>query len=272
VKAAYHALAREWHPDAAGSDERRRRLAEERFRRIGQAYETLSTVLGVVESHSSRVAPTPDGWSRDSAYQVYGGKPPKASEVQPNSAERAALLYLDGLDAFRHGDYRGAVSALLQSVCISPDNAEAQRLLGRSHLLLGAPQKAETAFERAMRLEPDSLETAEYLAKSYLAVGDFEKTIRFCRKWVDESPKDAEMWLALGKALRNSGKLTEARDVLAEVLHRDPHNPEALFEMVLVNHKLGDVQSTDTVLAELKDVAPQLAASIRLGVRETRPS
>src|SRR5436309_7177760 len=41
IKRAYRDLARQWHPDRVGPDERRRREAAERFRQIAEAYRTL---------------------------------------------------------------------------------------------------------------------------------------------------------------------------------------------------------------------------------------
>src|SRR5258708_23021261 len=178
IKAIYHGLAREWHPDKHRGDPRKRRAAENKLREINLAYAYLIAHLEpAVEVNSAKAQrPAQPGydsftWKESTSQQ---GRKDNWEEADEEFYTRALGLYLDGKEHFEHARWKEAVSSLLQSVYMVQDNAEAFRLLGRAYRRLMLPAKAESAYRQALRIEPDSVEAIYELGEVYLLMKDPE--------------------------------------------------------------------------------------------------
>ncbi len=81
---------------------------------------------------------------------------------------------------------------------------------GRSHLRDGMPAQATVALEKAKRLEPEKASIREALGIAYFRISRWEEAEAEFRKVLDLSPSDDYAHYALGRALRNQGRLDEA--------------------------------------------------------------
>ena len=175
VKSAYRALARKWHPDRVHHDERGRREAEEKLRRINRAYRTLLALMELETREPPRgrrpanPGYDPVGWRASAAES---GRAAETLEDDRSFYRRPLELHLRGMDHYRQGRFRDAVSALMQSVCLVQNNAEAYRTIARAHRRLNQPAKAVWAYEQAVLLDPDAAEARYELAVALLAIGD----------------------------------------------------------------------------------------------------
>jgi Flp pilus assembly protein TadD len=81
---------------------------------------------------------------------------------------------------------------------------------GRSHLRDGMPAQATVALEKAKRLEPEKASIREALGIAYFRIQRWEEAEAEFRKVLELAPADDYAHYALGRALRNQGRLDEA--------------------------------------------------------------
>ena len=81
---------------------------------------------------------------------------------------------------------------------------------GRSHLRDGMPAQATVALEKAKRLEPEKASIREALGIAYFRIQRWEEAEAEFRKVLELSPADDYAHYALGRTLRNQGRLDEA--------------------------------------------------------------
>src|SRR5437588_8140743 len=130
VKVAYRRLAREWHPDRQ-TDPRRRKQAEEKLRDINRAYEALERLFSSPSFHAGDHAPRSK--PANPPYSIFDLRQGMAEQSRTEESTqdeqafyvRALRLHFDGMERFREGLHREAISALMQSVCLVQDNFEA---------------------------------------------------------------------------------------------------------------------------------------------------
>lgn len=158
IRAAYHAQARELHPDRFQSpafSEEVRAMAERVFARINQAYLTLR-----------------DAASRAEYDETLGKKKsskPKSTEAE--TRETAEALYREGRSLLAAGDFAAAVERLKGAVWLRPDQASYNYLLGIAESEIPKLRKsAEQHLLRAIELEDLSADSHLALAKLYLKV------------------------------------------------------------------------------------------------------
>ena len=82
--------------------------------------------------------------------------------------------------------------------------------LGRARLRDGAAAQATVPLERARRLEPDKASIREALGIAYFRITNWDAAEREFRKVLDLSPVDEYAHYALGRALANQGRHSEA--------------------------------------------------------------
>jgi Flp pilus assembly protein TadD len=81
---------------------------------------------------------------------------------------------------------------------------------GRSHLRDGMPAQATVALEKAKRLEPEKASIREALGIAYFRISRWEEAEMEFRKVLELAPADDYAHYALGRALKNQGRLDEA--------------------------------------------------------------
>lgn len=199
VRLAYRKLVRDNHPDRASEGAARIRR-EERLRRINRAYAILKVErqLGPSRKPSLRSA-GPDGYSRESAYAAYTGVGAPEEASQGSEADQAVRLYYEGLHAFQRGELAEAVSALRRSVCLSPGNPDAHRVLGLAFQRTGRLGKAIAAFEQFLRFDPENEEAALLLAMATRQAGDGVLAAGICRSFLERHPEAEEVCALLGE-------------------------------------------------------------------------
>ena len=99
---------------------------------------------------------------------------------------------------------------------------------GRSHLRDGMPAQATVALEKAKRLEPEKASIREALGIAYFRIQRWEEAEAEFRKVLELSPADDYAHYALGRALRNQGRLDEATTHLKLARSLRPRSAEEL--------------------------------------------
>jgi tetratricopeptide (TPR) repeat protein len=192
IKAAYHALARRFHPDRFHqSDSEIRAKLETSFARIAQAYEVLNDAKRRALYDKPRA-----GQSNDKSAAT-----PKGTRPVPNTpAARAETCFTLGTQALegketdaairyfseaailqpRQAKYRAyhgaalmrkpnlvrnAETELLAALAIEPNNAAFRVMLAELYQQLGMPKRAESEAQRALAADATNRAARELLSK-----------------------------------------------------------------------------------------------------------
>jgi tetratricopeptide (TPR) repeat protein len=278
IKRAYYALVRKWHPDHVHDDQARRDAAEEKLKQINVAYDRLQAhAAQPARRGSSRPEAErrpewgkgPDGYQKNSSYRAYAraaGVEFKDQPEEERNADRAFGLYEDGVDHFRAGRWKEAVSALVQSVCLYPNNSEAHLTLGMAYRVLKLPAKAVAAFKQAARFDPESEEAQVHLGETCLETGEYREAIYFASQYLRRRPASPSVLVTLGGAYRHINRLPQALEALTKAIQMDPTLARAHFELGEAYLKTGQVARARETYERLRSLDDDLAVKLLLSI------
>lgn len=154
--------------------------------------------------------------------QEESSAPSVPADIQESAlAGTDAIVLRDrGIEAYKAGDYAGAVALLEQSVGLNKDDAVAQYQLGMAYMSITGREHslddAELAFRTAVSLQPEWAAAHQMLAESFLRRDFFAEAIPFAEKATQIDPTSAEAWMTLGRAYTGAGMETQAQQAYAE--------------------------------------------------------
>lgn len=130
-------------------------------------------------------------------------------KLKPNMAQAGRLQYVQGVAAYRTGQYGLARDALRSSVTTVP-SAEAYQWLGMSAYALKNYAEASMALAESVKLKPTATNRLN-LGSALLADKRGKEAQEILTGLVTEQPTNAEAWYQLGLAQRLQGQETEAK-------------------------------------------------------------
>ncbi|MDR2560969.1 MAG: DnaJ domain-containing protein [Holophagales bacterium] len=164
AREAYHALAKNWHPDKFSGPEKN--AAEERFREITEAYAKIKNgsvaLPDVAPSPVVAAPPAPATKSpKDWLLEAQGGFAQKNYELAislsqfcfqfPEVAEQARLLYATALEETGR-DIKSRTRAYEEVARINPNNVRAVAKLAELYSVLNMPARAASMAKKAKAL------------------------------------------------------------------------------------------------------------------------
>ena len=160
-----------------------------------------------------------------------------AIRIRPDYAEAHNNL---GLVLIQSGNDKEGIAALREAVRLAPTYAEARTNLGAAL----TPTDAEAAIkelEEAVRLAPESVKAIFNLAVAYGTSPTHGpgKGIAYLEKVIAMAPDFPRAHLALGKALLQEGKATEAVAALQNAVKLEPERGEASYQLGLALVRAG---------------------------------
>lgn len=160
IKAAYHRLAKQWHPDRFTGDEKQ--SAEDKFRQLAEAFSALKDAGARAEA-AKRVM--------DSQLEKTDGQK-DASSAKSAQEKTPADWLAEAKDAMGGNDHARALALVHHVLRLDGENGEAYALLA---FLLdatgGDPRAKIKALENAVRINPKDVDSMLYLADAYQAQG-----------------------------------------------------------------------------------------------------
>lgn len=166
--------------------------------------------------------------------------------------------FWQALDASRAGpaatspvDPAAMVARLEARLAENGDDLEGWKRLGRSYAVLGRPDDARRAYDRAAQLAPDDLAILE----GYAAVADGEPPpavaamIERLEQAALAAPQDPAAWVRAGFARAARGDRAGARDAYARAHELDPQRPEVLAAYAASAYALNPRQPSDEAVA-----------------------
>ncbi len=131
---------------------------------------------------------------------------------------------------FRHyisSRYDSAYAALTNDLKRNPDDAERLFFLGKTCLVLGQPERARSAFQRAQGLNPADARIKEGLAHAFEEQGMTGEAIDMYRTLARQHPERTHVHLKLASLLMKQRDYGSAVSVLRPFMSSVPMNPAA---------------------------------------------
>ncbi|MFB9994034.1 tetratricopeptide repeat protein [Deinococcus oregonensis] len=135
-----------------------------------------------------------------------------AIRLFPEAATLARAQYVQGIAAYRQGNFAQARAAL-KSSALRAASADTYFWLGLSHYALKDYAGAATALGESVKLEP-SVNARQNLASALLASARYPEAEAILRGLVSDNPKNDESWYLLGVTQRAQRRESEARQAL----------------------------------------------------------
>lgn len=164
IKAAYHRLAKKWHPDRFSGAEKDE--AEKRFRQLAEAFNMLKDAGKREDLSKALLSPSPSSKEPTQLQQE------TAPKTVPLYERTAADWYEEAKTAFEDKDYDRAMGLIHYCIRMDAQKAEHYVLLAKILDAGGGDKKVLVkALENAIRLNPKDVDSTIQLAEAFQSVG-----------------------------------------------------------------------------------------------------
>lgn len=182
IKRAYHAMAKEYHPDRyllMQSEELREKL-NVIFAYINEAYRALSKASSISRQQPQASAAQQESPGTNTKAMAQGKYRQGRQSLDNQDDENAMTLlgqavYLEesvpdyhfyyGIALLRNKKIREAEVSIRKAVRLSPHNADYLSELGHIYLNLGFMARAKNTFDKALKINPSHIHVAEGMKK-----------------------------------------------------------------------------------------------------------
>jgi len=192
----------------------------------------------------------------------------------PNRAESyynftMGHLYADLAGAYNNkGEYLNkAIDHYRAALKADPGASFIAEELSDLYIQAGRISEAVTDAEAALRADPKDLNARRVLGRIYMRImGDSQqgkikenilnKAIEQYAKITEESPKDIEAWLTLGRLYKVAQNSVDSERAFKKALEIDPDSDDATMGLALVYTDLGDPKRASELFRRLADRNP----------------
>lgn len=160
------------------------------------------------------------------------------------------------------GDLARAFEVAAPALAFSDPTRQLARMRGHVAQLLSDPAAAIEAYEHVVAAEPRDWESWNNLGNSRLIIGSFPLGIEALRRSAELNPNALITRLNLARALRHSGELAEAENLLRSAADQFPRDSQPLADL----HDLMKLQgrSDEEVLEVLERAVERDPANVEL--------
>jgi tetratricopeptide (TPR) repeat protein len=149
-----------------------------------------------------------------------------------------------------------AQEALGQAISIDANNPVLPETAGAIYYQSGNYSEAQKAYQRSLILKPGYYPAALGLARTYLAQDKPEKSLPLLEE-LSRKESSPDIYLFMGKAYFNVGRLEEARENFQKVLAFSPNNSNALYSLGLVYEQAGETGQALHYFQKVQDLNPE---------------
>jgi len=181
--------------------------------------------------------------------------PPKV-EVDENLAE--------GIDFFKHGQYREAIESFKKTIEKSPDSVEAYYNLGLSYLRSGDIDKAIVSFETATQLKPDSIEAHLAMGECYFNKGENKKAMDSFSRALEIQPNNPKAYYNIGIVYYKNDNPEEAIHYFEQAIALDPKFSSAFYQAGLACIQKGDLKKAVKFFEDFLKVEPDAPEAVKV--------
>ncbi len=189
----------------------------------------------------------------------------RALELSPR---RADVLGLRGLVLMQVGETEAAGQSLREALRIEPDNPSLQNNMGWFLCQRGEFDKAMSYFERALSTKSYASPQKALLNAGLCRMrqGERAQAEAFLRRVLDAEPANLQAHAGLARLAYDRADYARARSHLLKVIESEQAAAENFLMAVLIERKLGDAASEQSLLAQWCrrfPQSPQLTAYLR---------
>jgi tetratricopeptide (TPR) repeat protein len=149
----------------------------------------------------------------------------KTDPKDPDSRGLKATFLLD------KGDINQAMGELQSVVTARPNNFVARFNLGRAHFARGEYEQARQEFDTAIQLRPDYIPARLAQTQVALIRGDNDAALHDADALLKIAPTSVQGRVMKAASLQRLNRFDEARQLLEEVLAKQPNQVETLLEL-----------------------------------------
>ncbi len=159
-------------------------------------------------------------------FKLYSAERPRAAE-RPQDKVAVTRQLESAARAFREKHYETAVEHLLRAISKDDHDPRSWALLGEAYLRCDRPYKAAVGYLQTLELEPRNALAWLGLARALKATGDLAGARDVLDRTVALNPDLAEVWSERGQVLEALGEKAEAAKCFAKALELRPDHPTA---------------------------------------------
>jgi tetratricopeptide (TPR) repeat protein len=163
------------------------------------------------------------------------------------------------------GDPSSAKKAYRKALALRPDDPDALNGLGAVYLDLDEPSEAVPLLRRSVELEPEDTVKRRNLAQALRATGDLESALELLQKTPQGGRPRSVANLRLAAEIQTQlGRHEAARDTLLDATRLDPFDPEIQDQLAAAYEATGDAESAGRareLVALLRGEAPEIDAA-----------
>ncbi len=144
----------------------------------------------------------------------------KTSPSSPNTHNNMGDVYS------RSGDIDNAIKEFSLAIEINPNYADAYHNRGSAHQSKGDMDSAINDYQKAIEINSNIWQSFQNLAGIYFNSGDFEKAALYMEQAFSKN-QSVELAYNLALIYSKIGKISEAREILLQIMIADPNNQAA---------------------------------------------
>ncbi len=189
------------------------------------------------------------GCSKNKTTQTNDNETQRTAKMQPVSLNKPAgdkaldgtatkfagpVTYADGEAAFQAGKYAEATQVFEKYTLDKPNNPWGHYMLGLSASKGCDSEKAEKAFEEALRIDPDHLKSLMNLSRMLIDKGRFDDAIVKLGRAGEIEPNSAELHRLLGRTYSGKHQIDDAADEYRKAIALDPKDAWSMNNLGLI--------------------------------------
>lgn len=190
-------------------------------------------------------------------------------------ATGAGSRVMEGVAAYRDGQFEEAAAAYRAAIEANPNNLEARRALAATLEKLDDTAGAIEQYRALLAADPNQALPHYSLGTLLLKQLDFAAAERSLERAVELQPDFADAWMALGEVEAHQGEIAAASRHFARVVELDPRSAPAHLRLSRTLRTLGQTAEADRQLAKLLELEPHnvdgLLLAAQNAVQDGRP-
>jgi len=182
------------------------------------------------------------------------------------------VSFADGEAAYQAGKFVEATQMFEQYTVEKPNNAWGHFMLGLSASKGGNPDKAEKAFEEALRLDPDHLKSLLNLSRVLIDQRRFDEAIVKLTRAGEIKPDSVELQRLLGRTYNGQHKTNDAVDAYHKAIALDPTDAWSMNNLGLILIQQGKYSEATPFFAkavELEKDVPTFHNNLGMALEHT---
>jgi len=182
------------------------------------------------------------------------------------------VSYADGEALFQAGKYVEATNVFEQYTVEKPRNPWGHFMLGLSASKVGDTEKAEKAFDEALRIEPDHLKSLLNLSRMLIDKGRYDEAVVKLAHAGEINPTSAEVHRLLGRSYSGQHKTDDAIDSYRRAIALDPTDAWSMNNLGLILIQKGRSFEATPLLSravELQKNVPTFHNNLGMALEQT---